>query len=111
MWIGCRYEAAGQEHGASVSPMCRDDGKFEQVANPTTPCKVTMVILHEVVSLWGRRFRCRPGTIPAWTSCLLHGSDRLRVEASGEVPRGKKMLYSGTDPVSYITEYISVNEG
>ena len=23
----------------------------------------------------------------------------------GEVPRGVKMLYSGTDPESYITEY------
>jgi len=27
---------------------------------------------------------------------------------SGEVPRGEKMLYSGTDPVSYITEYTLV---
>ena len=32
--------------------------------------------------------------------------DRLRVE----VPRGEKMLYSGTDPESYITEYTSVYE-
>ena len=36
--------------------------------------------------------------------------DRLRVErpsveASGEVPRGEKMLYSRTDPEPYITEY------
>jgi len=28
----------------------------------------------------------------------------------GEVPRGEKMLYSGTDPESYITEYTSVYE-
>ena len=33
--------------------------------------------------------------------------DRLRV---GEVPRGEKMLYSGTDPESYITEYNLVYE-
>ena len=26
------------------------------------------------------------------------------VTTSGEVPRGEKMLYSGTDPESYITE-------
>ena len=26
------------------------------------------------------------------------------VEASGEVQRGEQMLYSGTDPESYITE-------
>ena len=30
--------------------------------------------------------------------------------ASGEVSRGEKMLYSGTDPVSYITEYTLVYE-
>ena len=29
------------------------------------------------------------------------------VTASGEVSRGEKMLYSGTDPESYITKYIS----
>ena len=29
---------------------------------------------------------------------------------SGEVPRGEKMLYSGTDPESYITEYTLVYE-
>ena len=29
---------------------------------------------------------------------------------SGEVPRGEKMLYSGTDPESYITEYSLVYE-
>jgi hypothetical protein len=29
------------------------------------------------------------------------------VTASGEVSRGEKMLYSGTDPESYITEYLS----
>ena len=28
----------------------------------------------------------------------------------GEVPRGEKMLYSGTDPESYITEYTLVYE-
>ena len=33
--------------------------------------------------------------------------DRLRV---GEVSRGEKMLYSGTDPESYITEYTLVYE-
>jgi len=27
---------------------------------------------------------------------------------SGEVPRGEKMLYSGTDPETYITEYTLV---
>ena len=27
------------------------------------------------------------------------------VSGAGEVPRGEKMLYSGTDPESYITEY------
>ena len=32
------------------------------------------------------------------------------VDASGEVPRGEKMLYSGTDPESYITEYTLVYE-
>jgi len=32
------------------------------------------------------------------------------VEASGEVSRGEKMLYSGTDPASYITEYTLVYE-
>ena len=30
--------------------------------------------------------------------------------ASGEVPRGDKMLFSGTDPESYITDYTSVYE-
>ena len=34
--------------------------------------------------------------------------DRLGV--GGEVPRGEKMLYSGTDPESYITEYTQVYE-
>jgi len=29
---------------------------------------------------------------------------------TGEVPRGEKMLYSGTDPESYITEYALVYE-
>jgi len=29
---------------------------------------------------------------------------------AGEVPRGKNMLYSGTDPESYITEYTLVYE-
>ena len=33
--------------------------------------------------------------------------DRLRV---GEVQHGEKMLYSGTDPESYITEYTLVYE-
>ena len=33
----------------------------------------------------------------------------LRV-GSGEVPREEKMLYSGTDPESYITEYAVVYE-
>ena len=30
---------------------------------------------------------------------------------AGQVPRGEKMLYSGTDPESYITEYTKVYEG
>ena len=30
--------------------------------------------------------------------------------ASGEVPRGEKMLYSGTVPESYITDYTLVYE-
>ena len=34
--------------------------------------------------------------------------DRLRV--SGEVPRGEKMFYPGTDPESYITDYTLVYE-
>ena len=29
---------------------------------------------------------------------------------AGEVSRGERMLYSGTDPESYITEYTLVNE-
>jgi len=29
---------------------------------------------------------------------------------SGEVSRGEKMLYSGTDPESYITEYTLIYE-
>ena len=29
---------------------------------------------------------------------------------SGEISRGEKMLSSGTDPESYITEYTSVHE-
>ena len=33
--------------------------------------------------------------------------DRLRV---GEVPRGEKILYAGTDPESYITQYTLVYE-
>ena len=40
-------------------------------------------------------------------------NDRLGVpfvEASGEVPRGEKMLYSGADPELYITEYILAYE-
>ena len=32
------------------------------------------------------------------------------VTASGEVSRGEKMLYSGTDPETYITEYTLVYE-
>jgi len=32
------------------------------------------------------------------------------VTASGEVSRGEKMLYSGTDPESYITEITLVYE-
>ena len=31
-------------------------------------------------------------------------------DSSGEVSRGEKMLYSGTDPESYITEYTLVYE-
>ena len=36
----------------------------------------------------------------------MYGDDRLRV--AGEVSRGEKMLYSGTDPESNITEYTTV---
>ena len=44
------------------------------------------------------------------------GRDRLRVgwpflsviDSGGEVPREEEMLYSGTDPESYITEYTLV---
>ena len=36
------------------------------------------------------------------------GSGVLTCGASVEVPRGEKMLYSGTDPESYITEYNSI---
>jgi len=32
------------------------------------------------------------------------------IDSSCEVPRGEKMLYSGTDPESYITEYTLVYE-
>ena len=32
------------------------------------------------------------------------------VGRTGEVSRGEKMLYSGTDPESYITEYTLVYE-
>ena len=32
------------------------------------------------------------------------------MEASGGVPRGEKMLSSGTNPESYITEYILIYE-
>ena len=32
------------------------------------------------------------------------------MEASVEFPRAEKMLYSGTDPESYITQYTSVYE-
>ena len=41
---------------------------------------------------------------PVWQ---LSRDDRLRV---GEVSRGEKMLDSGTDPESYITEYTVVYE-
>ena len=34
-----------------------------------------------------------------------------RVVAKGEVLHGEKMLYSGTDPESYTTEYTGVYEG
>jgi len=37
------------------------------------------------------------------------GVDRLRVGCC-KVSRGEKMLYSGTDPESYITEYSLVYE-
>jgi len=33
---------------------------------------------------------------------------KVFVEASGDVPRGENMLYSGTDPESSITEYTLV---
>ena len=34
----------------------------------------------------------------------------LAAMISGEVPRGEKMLYSGTDPESYITKHTLVYE-
>jgi len=37
-------------------------------------------------------------------------SYKLLVVRIGEVPRGEKMLFSGTDPESYITEYTLVYE-
>jgi len=37
-------------------------------------------------------------------------SSTCKTEASGEVPRGEKMLYPGTDPESYISEYTLVYE-
>ena len=32
----------------------------------------------------------------------------IHIHLHGEVPRGEKMLYSGTDPESYITDYTLV---
>ena len=50
------------------------------------------------------------GIGPAWARCMsLFASERLRV-GSGEVPRGEKMLKSGTDPESCVTEHILVCE-
>ena len=43
-------------------------------------------------------------------SCLVLTDSRWREVDSGEVPRGQKMLYPGTDPESYITEYTLVYE-
>ena len=37
-------------------------------------------------------------------------SQRLQQEISGEVQRGEKMLYSGTDTKSYVVEFTSVHE-
>ena len=38
------------------------------------------------------------------------GAKGFRRLIDGEVPRGDKMLYSGNDPESYITEYTLVYE-
>ena len=47
------------------------------------------------------------GTNP---STLARKRPGLAVLGAGEVSRGEKMLYSGTDPESYITEYSLVYE-
>jgi len=41
---------------------------------------------------------------------FLRGDLAMHIAHNGEVPRGEKMLYSGTDPESYITEYTLVYE-
>jgi len=46
----------------------------------------------------------REKTLTPGTLCTL---DRLRI---GEVPRREKLLFSGTDPASYITQYTLVYE-
>jgi len=38
------------------------------------------------------------------------GTSQSKSGTSDEVPRGEKMLYSGTDPESYITEYTLIYE-
>ena len=40
----------------------------------------------------------------------VQGGHAVVIDSDGEVPRGEKMLYSGTDPESYITEYTLVYE-
>jgi len=50
-------------------------------------------------SPYGRQYRRDIGGVPT-----------LIDSGFGEVPRGEKMLHSGTDPESYITEYALVYE-
>ena len=47
------------------------------------------------------------GTPETRNPMAVHPVDRLRF---GEVPRGEKMLSSGTDPESYITEHTFISE-
>ena len=64
------------------------------------------------------KYKVRPGTIPVQSTlidsglvgCKVFFIHQIRPVVSGEVSRGEKMLYSGTDPESYITEYTVVYE-
>jgi len=44
------------------------------------------------------------------TNSHTHPPKEVSTTSAGEVSRGEKMLYSGTDPESYITEYTLVYE-